>query len=231
MARDDGGGRRSPEEIEYEEIQRQARISEPTEGGIREEDRVNAGLELQADDRMKESDLRREQFRRAHEARAEAAQASGEAAALTPSILDSVEPPDARARLAEQFGGGEAGRSMRKPTAAPSRVLLRIAGLGLAFGAAFLLWQGLQGRGSQEQVRPPAIATPAPATPAQVIVTPAPATAAPATPAPATPAQATPSAAPSGIAPTARPTVQTTAAPVGGFVCGLPGGPTCPPRP
>ncbi len=84
------------------------------------------------------------------------------------SILDSIESADPRERVAEQFGGGAAGRSVQRPVDRAN--WLRVASLGMAAGGLFLLlWAFTGGRIPQPPVtkaQPTASAAPtaAPAT-------------------------------------------------------------------
>ena len=93
---------------------------------------------------------RREQQRSDHEPPAE-------------SIIDDVEAPDARGRIAEAFGG-ERRPLVQAGTPAQNRAfLMRMASLGMALVGLFLLWQALQSQTGQVGT-PGGGATSAPAT-------------------------------------------------------------------
>jgi hypothetical protein len=110
----------------------------------------------------------------------------------TPSILDSVEPADPGARIAEQFGGGEAGRSVERKQRLDQAHKLRVASLGMAAGGLFvLLWAFTGGRIPQPPVAKPQPAASAAVTAAPATATPAPTTAAAVTPLSAGPIVAT----------------------------------------
>jgi hypothetical protein len=200
--------RRSADEIarEHENIQREVERAKPTEGGLTAHDQLKvAEQQLVPDfDRADREDRERmdrvqQEWDHEHGVAASGATAEPEAAG---SILDSVEPSDSRSRIAEAFGGGAAGRSVRDRSR--ERLVMRVAALGLGLAGVFLLWQALQ---SQQGAVPSPTVAPATATATAI------------------------------TAPTrsAVPSIQVTAPPTTtagiGIVCGLPGGPSCPPRP
>ena len=200
----EGGGPRTPEEIAraHESIQREAE-NQPgrTPGGLTSSDIWEvAGQQRDVPDATSPDELQRDhswiagQAREGDRQRAVAREAAAKAErdsldAPAASILDSIEPRDPRARLAEAFGGGEAGRSVRFRTPEQNAVLMRVVGLGMALAGIVLLWQALQAQG--------------------LVATPGTATAAPAT-FTLTPRPATPSPAPT----TARPVVPLSAGPI-----------------
>ncbi len=199
MPDEKGGGRRSPEEIarEHEKIQREAaNRSGRTDGGLRSEDIWNvAGQQQDVPDATSPEDLRRDHSGIAQQYREWKRQQAADLIRESeqqrgskrdePSILESVEPRDARARVAEAFGGGEAGRSVRAGKREQDRaLLLRVAALGMALAGIFLiLWAFTGGRTEYNVVRsePLATLTPRPATTAPATSTAAPTSARPVT--------------------------------------------------
>ena len=205
--------RRSAEEIarEHARIQREIEGRTPTEGGLTGEDLKNVAGEQQGSDhapfdpdalmRGSVAYIRQELER---EDREDAEKSADDPPADAPSILDSVEPRDAKSALAEAFGGGAAGRSVQEVRGGRSRdLVMRVAALGIGLAGVFILWQALQGQTGGTQPTPTFV----------------PATATALT-------QPTRSASPT-LQPTSAPTATTGI----GIVCGLPGGPSCPPRP
>ena len=61
------------------------------------------------------------------------------------SVIDQVEAPDARGRIAEAFGGERRSPTVQAGTPAQNRAfLMRMASVGMALLGLFLLWQALQ---------------------------------------------------------------------------------------
>jgi hypothetical protein len=91
-----------------------------------------------------------------------------------PSILDSVEPATAKARMGEAFGRSTAGAAFEAMPGAQRALFLRVAGSGMALaGLLLILWAFTGGKIPREVTAALPIATfavtPVPATPAPTI--------------------------------------------------------------
>lgn len=111
-----------------------------TPGGLTQEDLGKLSqAEWEADrGAAAQRDLSREAARRREQQRSEPEPPAE-------SVIDDVEAPDARGRIAEAFGGERKPLKVQAGTPAQNRAfLMRMASVGMALLGIFLLWQALQ---------------------------------------------------------------------------------------